>query len=45
MGSPKYISPEQVVGKRADHRSDIFSARVILYECLTGANAFQLEKA
>jgi len=40
MGSPKYISPEQVVGKRADHRSDIFSLGVILYECLTGSTQF-----
>src|SRR5258707_2408387 len=43
MGSPKYISPEQVVGKRADHRSDIFSLWVILYECLTGATPFNGE--
>src|SRR5438552_7849263 len=43
MGSPKYISPEQVVGKRADHRSDIFSLGVILYECLTGATPFNGE--
>src|SRR5229473_1972149 len=40
MGSPKYISPEQVVGKRADHRSDIFSLGVILYQCLTGSTPF-----
>src|SRR5213594_3642751 len=40
MGSPKYISPEQVVRKRADHRSDIFSLGVILYQSLTGSTPF-----
>lgn len=40
MGSPKYMSPEQVIGKRADHRSDIFSLGVILYEMLSGAAPF-----
>jgi serine/threonine-protein kinase len=43
LGSPKYIAPEQVVGKRADHRSDIFSLGVILYECITGSTPFNGE--
>jgi serine/threonine-protein kinase len=40
LGSPKYMSPEQVIGKRADQRSDIFSLGVILYEMLAGKPPF-----
>jgi serine/threonine-protein kinase len=40
MGTPDYISPEQVKGKRGDARSDIYAIGVILYEMLTGTTPF-----
>jgi serine/threonine-protein kinase len=43
MGTPDYISPEQVKGKRGDARSDLYALGVILYEMLTGKVPFQGE--
>jgi serine/threonine protein kinase/tetratricopeptide (TPR) repeat protein len=40
MGTPQYMSPEQVQGQPADARADIFAAGAILYEMLTGRAAF-----
>jgi eukaryotic-like serine/threonine-protein kinase len=41
MGTPDYISPEQVQGKRGDARSDLFALGVMLYEMLTGKAPFE----
>jgi len=45
MGTVGYMSPEQVRGGEADHRSDIFSFGVIFYQLLSGRRAFQGDTA
>lgn len=40
LGTPAYMSPEQIRNEKLDHRSDLFSLAIVTFECLTGSKPF-----
>ncbi len=45
IGTPRYMSPERISGKKGDHRGDIYSCGIVLHELLTGNLAFHDENS
>ena len=43
IGTPGYMAPEQTIGEKADHRSDLYSLGVILWECIVGRQLWQAD--
>jgi serine/threonine-protein kinase len=43
VGTPRYMSPEQILGKKADHRADIYSLSAVAFEMVTGQAVFEAD--